>query len=879
VSQVSIALPTRTVLDNGLVVVLREMHTVPVVSSWLWYRVGSRDEPTGMTGAAHWLEHMMFKGTPKYPKGSLDKLIARNGGLFNAFTSVDYTCYFETLPAAKLDLALEIEADRMVNATFDPDEFEAERTVVISEREGLENQPEFLLAEEVAAVAFHAHPYGHQVIGWKGDLQRLTRDDIFAMYRSFYAPNNAILAVAGDLESTRALERIHSLFGSLPPSTLPRRLQVDEPPQRDERRVVLRQAGPTAYLHMAYHAPQATHPDATALMVLDAILSGAKPMTLSRGTSNERSARLYRALVESEVAAEATSDYTWTVDPGLFTLEVTLRPGRDPAEAEEILREEIRKLIEEGVLEAELSRTRKQIRAQLAYSLESVANQAYWLGFFELLDSYERLLSFEERIASVTAEDVQRVAATYLRETNCTIGYFLPTGTSSAASARPMAPAFFVPCYRTGTGPNWPGPETIQRAELANGATVLAHRNPAAPSLVILADVKAGAVLDPPGKHGLAAFTSRMLERGTGRRSFRQLNEELDGVGASLRAAAGGHTAGLVAKSLVEDRDLLVDILTDVITNPAFPPEEVRKLRGEVIAELRELDDHTGSVAMERFRRLLYPPEHPYRYRVPGYVDTVESLTVEDIRNFYSRYYDPRNLILVVVGDIEPQEAIELLARGLSCWQPCGEPVSWNLPEVKPPAVPQQDAVVMPDKSQVDIAWGFLGLRRTDPDYYAAHLLDVIWGQLGLMGRLGEHVRDELGLAYYVYSRLEAGYFPGPWVVRAGVNPARVPKALRAIEAEARKLRQEPVSAEELADAKAYLVGSLPLRLETNEALAAAIMSMEEFALGLDYLLRYETLIGAVTSEQLLAVAQRYIVPERAILALAGPQVSIEEGS
>lgn len=895
---------TRYVLGNGLTVLLREAHAIPVVSSWLWYRVGSRNEGSGMTGAAHWVEHMMFKGTPTFGKGQLDKLVARNGGTFNAFTNTDYTCFFETLPSAKLDLALTIESDRMTNALFDPAEFEAERTVIISEREGLENYPEFLLSEELSAAAFKVHPYHHEVIGWKSDLQTISRDQLYQLYRTYYAPNNAILVIAGDFDTDATLKRVTELFGGIPAAAAVPRVKAIEPPQRGERRVKVRQTGPTAYVQMGYRAPAATHIDAPALMVLDAVFSGAKPMSLMRPTTTSRSARLYRALVETELASDVSSSFSLTVDPGLFSFSATVMPGRSADEVEAAITAEVQRLSQDGVTAEELAKARKQTRAQLAYSIESLANQAYWLGFFELLDTYERLWHFEESIAAVSRDQVQEVAARYLVEDSRTVGHFLPTnavGAGSAAGAAPLARAAVYPaggrhacCYRSTVqaGANRQarrlragvtsgassgvavGPDTVRREVLANGVVVMAYRNPVAPSLVAMANLKAGAVLDEPGKHGLAAFTASMLERGTERRSFQQLNEDLDSIGASIHVGAGGHTAGVVGKGLVEDVEIILAAMAEVMQRPSFPEDEARKLRGEIVSDLYEMDDDTGHVSSQRFREMLFPAEHPYHYRVAGYVDEVSSVTLADLERFYKAYYGPRNLTLAMVGDLEPAAAVDAMARHFGEWRTEAQAVQWQLPPVSLPQQSQSTYITMPDKTQADLSWGFLGMPRRAPDYYAAFLGDVIWGQLGMMGRLGEKVREELGLAYYVYSRLDAGYSVGPWSVRAGVNPRSLDKALDAIEASARRIACEPVTAEELADAKAFLIGSMPLRLETNEGIATALMSIEEFGLGLDYLQRYADIIGGVTAEEILAATSRYIVPERATCAIAGPERS-----
>ena len=418
----------KTQLANGLTVVLREMHHAPVASFWVWYRVGSRNEYSGITGISHWVEHMLFKGTPSYPQGAFDKAIAREGGVFNGMTWIDFTTYFETLPADRLDLALRVEADRMVNAVFDPAETELERTVIISERQGNENNPEFLLSEALQAAAFQAHPYHHTVIGWQCDLETMTRDQLYQHYRTFYAPNNTILAVAGDFDSDALLARIEELFGAiaagpaLPPYT------AKEPPQRGERRVTVEGPGTTAYLELAYRAPQATHPDYYSLVVLDTILGGPKGMSLWGGGTANRSSRLYKALVETGLASEVGSAISSTVDPYLFSFSATVQQGRTLQEVEAVLLAEVQRVMDKAISPAELHKAIKQTRAQFAYSSESVTDQGYWLGFSEVVADVSWFETFMDRLAAVTVADVQRVAQAHFKPSLRTVGWYVPTG-------------------------------------------------------------------------------------------------------------------------------------------------------------------------------------------------------------------------------------------------------------------------------------------------------------------------------------------------------------------------------------------------------------------------------------------------------------------
>ncbi len=419
---------TRFHLDNGLTVLLKEMHTTPAVSVWVWYRVGSRNEVPGYTGASHWVEHMQFKGTSKYPVGAYDRLISRVGGIFNAMTWLDYTAYFQTLPAAHVELALDIEADRMINSLFDPVEVERERTVILSERHMNENRPTFLLAEEVQNLAIKAHPYHHEVIGWPADLQAMTRDDLYAHYRTYYTPNNATLVLVGNFATEEMVERVKRFFASIPPRELPTRIITEEPPQRGLRRVVLEGAGNTHYVQMAFHAVPATHEDYFPMMVLDAILGGAK--SFGGGGASNRSSRLYKALVATGLAADADSWMGPTIDPYLWWFDATVNVEHSPEEVEEALWRELARVQESPVTPEELNKARKQVRAHFIYGAESITNQARWLGFAETVTDLAWLDTYLDRVAAVRAEDVLHVAQKYLRRDQATVGWYIGRGSS-----------------------------------------------------------------------------------------------------------------------------------------------------------------------------------------------------------------------------------------------------------------------------------------------------------------------------------------------------------------------------------------------------------------------------------------------------------------
>ncbi|MCS7248650.1 MAG: insulinase family protein [Anaerolineales bacterium] len=417
---------TRITLSNGLLVLLKEIHTAPIISHWIWYRVGSRDEPCGKTGISHWIEHMLFKGTPRYPAAVLDKAISREGGVWNAMTYLDWTACFETLPAEKIELALSLEADRMVNCVFDPQEVEAERTVIISERQGNENEPLFRLGEEVQAAAFRVHPYHHEVIGDLVDLQTLTREDLYQHYRTYYVPNNAVLSIAGDFDTEEMLQRVREHYEGIPRGGDPPRLNRIEPPQQGERRVTVEGPDDTTYLLLAHHVPQCTHPDFIPLLILDSLLTGPSNLNLFGGGISNKTSRLYRALVEGDLAVSVYGGVGATVDPFLHMITCIVRPERSAEQVLQRIEEEIRRLQDAPPPLEEIQRAGKQARALFAYGSETISNQAFWMGFSEMFATYEWYLGILEKLAQVTPEDVQRVAQQYFLPRNRVVGVYLP---------------------------------------------------------------------------------------------------------------------------------------------------------------------------------------------------------------------------------------------------------------------------------------------------------------------------------------------------------------------------------------------------------------------------------------------------------------------
>ncbi|UYN92402.1 MAG: insulinase family protein [Anaerolineales bacterium] len=423
---------TQYTLPNGLKVLLKEIHTAPLISHWLWVRAGSRDEGPGLSGISHWVEHMQFKGTPQFPAGELDKTISRDGGFWNAMTYIDWTAYYETMPSEKIDLALRLEADRFINSQFDPKEVESERTVIMSERQGNENSPMFLLDEDVQQAAFDKHPYKHEVIGHMADLKTITRDDLFNHYKHFYVPGNAVLAIAGDFDTQRMLARVEELYASVPSGQAPTRVAQDEPAPEEERRVVTQGPGETVFVKAAYRSLRATDPDFFALTVADSLLAGPSNLNLFSGGISNKTSRLYRRLVEKDLAVGVSGGLQATIDPYLYDITITVHPNSSAEAAVAALDDEIKRLQDTPPKIEELLRAVKQAKALFAYGSESITNQAFWMGFAEVFDRYAWFENYLERLAAVTPADVQRAAQLYLRPERRVLGVYQPDGSPEA---------------------------------------------------------------------------------------------------------------------------------------------------------------------------------------------------------------------------------------------------------------------------------------------------------------------------------------------------------------------------------------------------------------------------------------------------------------
>jgi zinc protease len=866
---------TRT-LDNGLRFVARSVPGLPVTSTMIWYRAGSADEVTGKTGIAHLLEHMMFKGTGCLRQGQIDRLTQRHGGVNNAFTWIDSTAYYFNFARDRWRVALDIEADRMGGCLLNARELGLEKAVVIEERSAEMDAPEGVLLEEVNRTAFHTHPYGQPIIGWLEDLVALEPEDLWRFYETYYVPGNAHVVMVGDFDVDEAFGQVASAFGGIAGGAPVPRRRIVEPPQRAERRVLLERECEAPHLSMAYHVPEADHPDTPALTLLDILLS------------TGRTSRLHSRLVDREKVATSVDTALYdTAQPYLLFASAELHPGASLQAAERLLDEEIERLASRGPSKTELEKAKKLFAADWVLDHQTAEDQAVRLGEALCWGSLESLARLPQAVAQAGSHDVQRVAEHYLRRSNRTVGHLVP------ARRNPGFVSLYVPPAARGARQprrERPVPRTAwrlaglsrevpdfqvrcERFVLQNGLVVLALPEPSVPSAYLELLVPTGSRFDPDEKLGRGQLLGRMLHEGTERRSAERLALEAERIGAKLDAGGAYRSTRISVEVLREDLDRGLDLLSDVALRSCFPAEALEDRRREQLTYIARIADDPQREACRAFNELVYRA-HPAGRPALGRPKSVAALVREDLLAEWRQAFVPTGSVLAVAGDFGGLEPLRgRLERYLGRWEARRAP---ERPEVPAPRLQRsmRRKALHRDREQVHLYVGHLGIRRTDADFEAALVLDHVLGQgAGLTDRLSQRLRDREGLAYTVWASLAHGaeIDPGTFVAYAATAPGNVPRALSGIREELERIREEPVPARELGQVKSFMLGQYPFGFQTNRDLAGYALACEQYGLGLDYHRRFLEAVARVGPEEVQRVARARLHPEALTVAAAGP--------
>lgn len=871
---------TKTVLNNGLTILLLEKHDVPIVTSTIWYKVGSVNENKGQTGISHFLEHLMFKGTPNYAKGEIDFLTSTSGGHNNAGTIFDYTMYYFNFSSDRWELALEIESDRMQHCLFDPDEFEAERKVVLEELKRQQDAPWGELAIQLEATMFQVHPYHHPVIGWQEDLEHLSIETVINYYNTYYVPNNATIVIAGDIDSAVAVEKVQQYFAHIPANTELPAFQSCEPKQQGERRFKIYQESNLKRLEIGYHAPTLADKDNYVLDMIDYLLSHGK------------TARLYQRLVEEEqLVTFVDTCYHHRRFHGVFHLFTALRPGVSPERVEKVLDEEFARLRTDEVLPEEFQKAKNAMTADFIFEKATTSGLAHALGEYEMLYSYEYINTYMEHIERIIPKDIMHVTQTYLVENNRTVGWSLPRDpnqerkafVSEVSSPPPSTDMVFHKPPVSGVQnlfclaaqPPSPTHEIFSldnhwfrhhRWVLENGLTVLFLENHVLPVISFEAFVDAGQKYETDEKAGVAVLTGQLLDEGTAGRSGYDIAQAIESVGGILEAQSRGVSAQVLSKDLT----LAMDLISDVLTHPTFEQEKLDKKRYRILASLDGDEDNLSLVAYNLFREMVYGP-HPYHRPRKGYKKTLQHLTRDDLVNFYTTYFRPNNTILAIVGDAEPDEVFQQVQQFFGEW------AYRDLPSQLTFTIPRPEGCVRKHidraREQNHLYLGHLGITRTNPDFYILFTMDHILGiGPGFTDRISRKLRDEQGLAYSVSASISisADKDPGVFAAYIATSPSNTNRAIEGFLEEIRRIRTEPVLQEELDLAKNYITGSYVFNFETSNQLAHYLVNVERYQLGEDFIWKFPQLIEQITVEDIQRAVRQYLDPENYYIASVG---------
>lgn len=883
-------------LDNGLKVILKENHNAPVINIQVVYRVGSKYESSGITGISHLIEHMMFKTTKNLALGEFDKQLKAVGADNNAYTWLDQTVYHETIAADKIDVALKLEAERMVNLSCLPEDHQFEMPVVRNELEQRDDSPFTLLYEEFMSAAFKAHPYHFPTIGWKDDVEKISTHDISEYYHRFYHPDNAFIVAVGDFKPDELFAKIKQFFDPLTSGHVELPRLSMEPQQIGERRFEIRRVGQMDYILTGWHIPASTDPDAYALDVLGNILGSG------------RTSRLYKALVDSGKCSQASA---WSsafgyVDPFLFMTMEAMNPGVDPGEVEPIIYQQIENILKDGVTKAELDRAKKQARVAFVFSKDAVEQEADALVTFELAGSWQQLDKYLPGIDAVSAEDVQRVAAKYLTQENRTVGIYRAIrsengdaeGEEGASMPGPAGDdelpdlAALRPKFRAGGAssamlqakPGLGNSATAVSAnmesgaasyattlKLDNGITVIVRENHNNPTVSIKGLVRAGRIDDPPGKPGVGAMAVSLLTSGTAQHSKLELAELMEDSGMELGFNPGRENFGFSGRCLSEDFDKLLDLLAEQLLQPSFPEEEVELTRQQTLAGLLSSYDDTFEKGFFSGRDLLYGPDSPFAGRVEGTPDSVKAITRDDLLAWYKAKSVPAGAIIAVVGDVDGAQALDKIKQRLGQWSGANEAheATVSLGAQFLPVSSQREIVNMPDKSNVSLTWLGPGPSQLGDGWAPRTLAAFIFGG-DFSSRLNERLRIKEGLTYGAFAWYSNGRAAGPFCVNAQVNPENIEPAIKDTTEELEKFSSAGATAAELKLAQDYLTGNFPVKLSTNGDVAGALVDAAYLDRDTSFIQHYAEMINAATLDQVNAVAKQYMNPANLQLVIAG---------
>lgn len=871
-------------LDNGLEVILSEDHRLPLVSVNLWYHVGAVNETAGRTGFAHLFEHMMFEGSKHVPGSSHAHYLEAAGVTdFNGSTAFDRTNYYETLPSNQLELALWLESDRMgyLPDKLDQANLSNQQDVVRNERrQSYENAPYGIAQEAVFHQLFpKEHPYYPMVIGSHADIQAAKLEDVRNFFVTYYAPNNASLAIVGDFDPAKTRQLVEKYFGPLKRGPEVPRVKVTTPPVTAERREVVHDNVQLPRVYLAWLTSPIFKPGDAEADITATALGGGK------------SSRLYKKLVyEKQLALEVEAEQQSLSLASVFQIQATARPGVKPEDLEKAIEEELEAFRKSGPTPEELKRAQNGIETRTIAGLEMLN------GVADLLNSYNHYLGTPDFLAAdiaryenATTSAVQQFAQEQLKPNESVVVFCVPgkqdLGPEVAtpqAEAKGSAKAGGEPVNADATWrekPPVPGPErplhlpVPQQFKLSNGLEVYYNERPGLPLVAATFVFRRGSGANPVDRPGLASFTARMLQQGTGTRTALQIADRAADLGTTVGTRATVDASRIGSMSLTRNFPDVLELLADVALHPTFPEAEIKRVRSERLAALVREQDEPNAVASRVYAAALYGPKYTYGYPEIGTEESLKAITREDLEHFWQQNYVPNDAALMVTGNIKLEELKPLLEKQFAGWK------AGNAPAPEMGTRERSDAKLIivdrPDSPQTTVLFFSPGPARSTADYPQLEVMNSDLGGL-FSSRINMNLREQHGYTYGAGSFFNYHVQPGAFLVSSDVRTDATAPATTEIFNELKRMRDTPMSADELKLAKDSSAQSLPGRFETASETAVSFAELYVYQLPANYFSLLPERLNSVTAEQAQAAAQKYIQLDQITVLAVGDRAKIE---
>lgn len=822
--------PEKTVLDNGLTVVLKDVPSTRLISIDIKVRAGSAHEGEFCgSGIAHFVEHMIFKGTDRRPPGQIDKEIKSLGGTINGATTFDYTTFIITVPNEHLSSALDILSDFLFKASMHPKEVEKERGVIRKEIKLNTDDPMRYISRLLWGSVFVTHSYKYPIIGYEALFLKLKREDLLKYYKKMYVPNNMVLALVGDFESEEALNEVKKYFGQIERNMLEDRPLSEENPQLSKRTTSVNRDLKLAYFAMGYPSVSVHSTDMPFLDILSSILG------------HGESSRLYSNIYRNKQLVYSIGSWNYTPnDPGVFIISGVTEPDKLKA-ALAVIREEINRIRVGTIDAAELDRVKAMLTAEYIYSLQTLADQARDLSTSEILTGdFDFTKRYLERLNIATADDVSRVARQYLSEEALSLVTLAPSKTRTGDDTRVKK-----------------AKSEIRKITLPNGLRCLVREDHTLPTVSMLTACLSGLRAEDENTAGISNLTGTMMLKGTASKTEEEVARLVENMGASLSFFSGNNTLGIKFDLLSKDLKTGLDLFAEIVTSPVFSEDVFEREKRSILAAIKATDDDIFESGIKEFKFALFR-KHPYRFLPIGIDKSVNRLSTKDLRDFYANYFVPKNMIIVIFGDIDSAEITEFLKDRFSGLENTGTPKFTSIVEPQQTEPRQRSKTVKKEQSLVIM--GFKGATIKSEDRDALQLISAALS--GLSGRLAARLRERLGIAYTVGAYSAPAFDPGYFMLYIATTNDKIDEAKKEFIKQVNLLNKHGLTQEELDLTKKELIGNQRIALQTNSSLAYQTGLDELYGLPYNHYLEYGDIINSITNDKVVAVSRKYLKPD-----------------